>query len=385
MKKATKESFIEKANQIWNSKFDYSEVEYKGSLTDIKVICPIHGEFITKPQWHLQKSQCPECSKTKRIESLTKFNQESKRLSNEDWILKAKKVHGDKFDYSKTNYVNAREKITIICPNHGEQIMLPHYHIKGYGCPVCGKQMINVNNKLTQQEFLEIIKSKNIPNVSFEKTQYTGKRNSVIVTCNIHGDYETTAEVLLKGCGCKKCASDKLSIDRTITTEEFIRRAKLTHGDLYDYHLVKYTGAFDKVDIICKKHDIIFSQTANSHINRSGCPICNTSRGEYLIYTYLLEKEIKFVQEKTFEDLKFQRKLKFDFYLPKYNCIIEYDGEQHFKSVEYWGGDKSFKELQLKDTMKNEYCKLNNIRLLRIRYDNIDIVGTINNFLLHLS
>ena len=314
MKKVARESFIEKANVIWNNRFDYSKVEYVNGLTEVIIICPIHGEFITKPQWHLQKSQCPECGKLNRKQAMTKFNQESKRLSNEDWILKAKKVHGNKFDYSKTNYVNSTTRVTIICPDHGEQIMFPHTHIEGYGCSECAKISVGDKNMFTQQEFLERVK--HIPNLSFEKTQYTGKRKSVIATCNIHGDYETTAEVLLKGHGCKKCASEKLSVNKIWSTSGFIEKATLIHGDKYDYSNVIYTGTFNKVDILCKKHNLIFSQTPASHIQSSGCPLCRSSQAENMINLYLSRKNINFETQKTYSDLRFINLLKFDFYLP---------------------------------------------------------------------
>ncbi len=136
--------------------------------------------------------------------TLKEFNK-TKRLKSEDWISKAKKVHGDKFDYSNTVYTTAKNKLKIICPIHGEQEMLPHHHIKGYGCPSCGKKQININNgkQLTQEQFIERIK--HIEGLTFEKTVYKNKRSKVTVTCKIHGDYTTKAEVLLKGCGCPNC------------------------------------------------------------------------------------------------------------------------------------------------------------------------------------
>ena len=134
----------------------------------------------------------------------------SKRLNPESWISKAKDIHGDKFDYSLTKYINATTKLDIICPIHGLQTMLPHHHLQGYGCGKCGKEQINKSNgrQLSTESFIEKIKEFNL-NLSFEKTIYKSKRSSLIVTCPIHGDYETKAEILLKGCGCPKCKSSK--------------------------------------------------------------------------------------------------------------------------------------------------------------------------------
>lgn len=134
----------------------------------------------------------------------------SKRLNPESWISKAKDIHGDKFNYSQTKYINATTKLDIICPIHGLQTMLPHHHLQGYGCGKCGKEQINKSNgrQLSTESFIEKIKEFNL-NLSFEKTIYKSKRSSLIVTCPIHGDYETKAEILLKGCGCPKCKSSK--------------------------------------------------------------------------------------------------------------------------------------------------------------------------------
>ena len=132
-----------------------------------------------------------------------------KRLTTEKWIQQAKAVHGDKYNYSITMYTTAKNKLKVICPLHGEQEMLPHHHIKGHGCPECGRKQINISNgkQLTQEEF--ILKISNLKDLSFEKTIYKNKRSNVIVTCKEHGDYETKAEMLLKGCGCPKCKSSK--------------------------------------------------------------------------------------------------------------------------------------------------------------------------------
>ncbi len=314
MKKMIQEDFINKANEIWNNKFDYSEVTYTKGLIEVKVICPEHGPFMVKPQWHLQKSQCPECSKLVRKVAMTKFNQETKRLTTEEFIEKARDIHGDKYDYSKVVYVNATTKVIITCPEHGDFEQYQSHHFSGSGCRKCANKIININNgrSYTQEKFIEVAEKKEIPNVSFEKTVYKSKKEKIIVTCSIHGDYETNAEMILKGCGCPKC---------------------------------------------------------------------NTSKNELLIAKHLTTNNILFERQKKIEGLKHIRSLKFDFYLPDHNILVEFDGEQHFKSVEYWGGENKFKELQLKDALKNEYCKLNNIPLLRIKYSDTNMVELIDNFI----
>lgn len=242
----------------------------------------------------------------------------AKRLTTEQFIEKAKQIYGDRFDYSKTKYLNATTKLTITCREHGDFTVLPQHHIKKdgsakTGCSYCGKKAINRDRRFTQEQFLE--KVKGIEGVSFEKSIYKDKRSKLIVTCNIHGDYETTPDVLFKSCGC---------------------------------------------------------------------PRCKTSIGEKDIEKYLKSLNIEYIRQKTFEGLSFRRSLKFDFYLPDYNACIEFDGEQHYKPIEYWGGEKGFNELQIKDTLKNTYCKRNSIPLLRIPYTEIAIEKKVENFLQNL-
>ena len=166
------------------------------------------------------------------------------------------------------------------------------------------------------------------------------------------------------------------------TIEEFIIDARLVHGELYDYSLVKYLNSKseNKVVIICEKHGN-FEQNSRTHLQGSGCSKCASSKGESVIRNYLESNNIGFTEQKSFEGLKMIKKLRFDFYLSEYNLAIEYDGRQHFEPVEYFGGVKSFKEIIKRDLIKNEYCFDNNITLLRIPYTdlkNIDKILNIN-------
>lgn len=117
----------------------------------------------------------------------------------------------------------------------------------------------------------------------------------------------------------------------------------------------------------------------------NGCPNCKSSIGEKKIEQILDSLNIKYTTQKTFKGLIFKRHLKFDFYIPCYNACIEFDGIQHFQSIDYWNGEEGFQELQLKDTLKNKYCELNHISLLRIRFDNNDIQNTVKSFIENLT
>lgn len=155
------------------------------------------------------------------------------------------------------------------------------------------------------------------------------------------------------------------------TTEEFISDAIKVHGDEYTYDKVDYQLAQKKVIITCPIHGD-FLITPNNFLKGSGCRKCSESKGENYISELLNDFGVKFISEKKFEGcvglLKKEKcyQLKFDFYLPEYNMVIEFDGEQHFKSIDRFKRDLN--ESELYDKIKNDYCKDNNIKLVRIPY-----------------
>lgn len=121
--------FIENAKKIHGDKYDYSKVIYKNNKTHVIIICPIHGEFLQRPDKHLRGQGCDKCA-----DELNGFN---KRLSQEEFIRRAKEIHNNKYDYSKVVYKGYEKDITIICPYHGEFIQKAYYHLVGYGCSRC--------------------------------------------------------------------------------------------------------------------------------------------------------------------------------------------------------------------------------------------------------
>ncbi len=165
------------------------------------------------------------------------------------------------------------------------------------------------------------------------------------------------------------------------TTEQFIEEAKKIHGDRYDYSKVEYKNNKTKVCIICPKHGE-FWQKPNVHLSNHGCPHCRPSRGEEKIIEYLEKHDIKFYHDVScFDWLKSNKgyKMQPDFYLPDYNLIVEYDGEQHFKPVKAWGGERRFEAASKREKLKDKLYLENNLRVLHIpytEYKNIDSILT---------
>ena len=129
-KKYNNDMWIEKAKEVHSNKYDYSKVEYKDAKTKVIITCINHGDFKQLPINHFSGGNCPKCS--------IKINSDKQRFTIEQFIEKATEIHGDKYDYSKVNYLNAKTKVIIICKKHGEFNMKPDYHIRGNsGCQKC--------------------------------------------------------------------------------------------------------------------------------------------------------------------------------------------------------------------------------------------------------
>jgi len=164
---------------------------------------------------------------------------------------------------------------------------------------------------------------------------------------------------------------------KRLTTKEFINRARLVHGNRYDYSKVDYINSNNNVKIICFKHGV-FEQKPNHHLAGSSCPICKIkSKCEVLIKDWLNESNIEYEHQKSFPDCKNISLLKYDFYLPNQNLLIEYDGKQHFMPIDYWGGDLLFKRQKQNDKLKTEYALKNNYNLLRIPFTEIKNISKI--------
>lgn len=193
-----------------------------------------------------------------------------KRKTLEEFLTDAKIVHGNKYDYSQvTEYVNNRVPVTIVCNTCGKPFpQAPHLHLMGHGCPHCAN-----NIQLTTEEFIRRAKAVWGDRYTYEKSVYTTSKAKVVVTCPIHGDFDTIAYDFLKGHGCPDCGIEKVKQKRRISQDEFIAQCKATHGDYYDYSQTVYQGKRKKVTIICRKHGP-FEQWPTNHMYGQGCPLC---------------------------------------------------------------------------------------------------------------
>ena len=198
-----------------------------------------------------------------------------KKLTNEEFIKKAKEIHGNEYNYLKTNYVNANTKVCIICHKHGEFWQKPSKHLLGQGCKECGKNKISKAVSLTNEEFIKKAKEIHGNEYDYSKVdlEHRDKNGRVCIICKEHGEFWQEPRVHLQGSRCKLCSRDKKIKLQTKDTEQFIVEAKKIHGNKYDYSKVEYKGCLEKVCIICPIHGE-FWQTPDNHIHGHGCRKC---------------------------------------------------------------------------------------------------------------
>ena len=335
-------TFIKKAKVIYNNKYDYSLTNYINNKTKIKIKCNTCGYLFEKsPKHFLEGIGCPVCNA-------------SKRINTEIFIFRAKKLYPG-FDYSNTRYVNAKTPVSIYCNICKKELNILPFDFLKRGC---GHRFIS------SEAFIEKAKLLN-NDYDYSETEFVNYRTKIKIKCKFcNNEKYALPGDLLKAHKCK-CLNRNLN---------FINEANKLHDSSYDYSLINYINNKTKIKIICKKCGSIFEQIPHDHLAGKGCPLCRNSKGEMKIKSFLDKNKISYKKEKTFDDLYDKQLLRYDFYLPSHNLLIEYNGIQHYKSIRYFGGRKQFLLQKHHDWLKRKYALKNNYNLLTITYkdDNIE-------------
>ncbi len=234
--------------------------------------------------------------------------------------------------------------------------------------------------KLTQEEFVQKANQTHNNKYDYSLVNYINSRTKVKIICPKHGIFEQTPDVHMRGQGCPKCKYEV--VYNRATKQEFTEKAIEIHNNKYDYSLVDYKNNRTKVKIVCPLHGI-FEQTPDVHLNKggAGCPKCRSSKGENKIRNFLESSHILFEEQKRFKECKYKNTLPFDFYIPSKNLLIEYQGEQHYKAKQCFGGLDEFNKVKERDKIKREFANKNNFNFLEISYKDFtkinDILDTI--------
>lgn len=211
----------------------------------------------------------------------------SKRKTTEEFISEAKLVHGNKYDYSKVEYINSSTKVIIVCKDHGEFHQKPTNQLQGKGCPSCANEKLSKERILSQDQVIQKCISVHGDKYTYKLEDYKNYHSKIDISCSIHGVFKQTLGAHINGKqGCPICANSTRG--KTLSTNEFIEKGIKIHGDTYSYNNTVYTAWCNKVTITCQVHGD-FKQSVGEHLSGCGCPKCakhgfNIAKPAYLYY-----------------------------------------------------------------------------------------------------
>lgn len=339
------------------------------------------------------------------------------------FVHKSSTMFGDKFDYQDTVYSTQDDELIIGCLHHGNVSITPKRHFRSrYGCAKCD---IDLPREYKRIKVLEQATLVHGDRYDYSRLVYVNMDEKVEIICSKHGSFwQDLYSHTARATDCPTCSreADRLSKDDFVskarvihgdlydygkvvydvnssivvitckkhgdfnqragshlagnkctrcardefrlTTDEFIRNAREVHGDTYDYSRVVYTGNKNKVEIICKTHGSFF-QKPNGHISsRQGCRFCSESRGEVAVESYLKEHGLKYIREYRIKPALYR----YDFYLPELKVLIEFHGQQHYKPVEIFGGEIAYQSQIKRDAAKKKLARSNDLTLIVLSY-----------------
>lgn len=362
-----------------------------------------------------------------------------KKSTQDEFITKAKVIHGDKYDYSEVEYESNHVPVTIICPIHGPFSQTPASHLMGRGCKPCGSKTAGGKNTFWNKEevFKEAAKYENLTDfqtlsggayASAKKNGWLEDIRKNYVVKKIDWTIDKLRDITLQYDNLKDFRRDHINAYHALRrkgllddfTSHMVKPNEWSDEDIenearkYDtikdfrekspnmYAYAKRRGLMPKLkkfleskitnwtDDMLKKEALKYQTTVDFARESAGAYRTALNRGIYsqitshflekvysgelLIENLLIKNKIKFNKQYTFLDCTNKgqgtscKKLPFDFYLPKYNCCVEYDGIQHFMVNKFFGGEEGFFRRQQLDKIKTEYCEKNGIKLIRIPY-----------------
>ena len=339
MKKKNTSEFIKEAKEIHEDRYDYSKVAYRRNNDKVKIICLKHGEFEQAPLKHINGKQgCPQCG--------NESTHDKQRMTIVEFIEEAKKVHGGKYDYSLTKYINYKNDVDIICPTHGKFNQSPSNHLHGKGCKYCGG-----TTKLDTNLFIFNAKKIHGDKYNYSNVKFIDSRTPIKIICPEHGAFEQLPNNhTSKKQGCYEC------LGKVFDNRTFIKKANEIHYNKYDYSKIVYVNSITPITIICSEHGE-FEQSPNSHLNGSTCPMCSikdTTENKLKDFITSLSVDI------TGNTRKIIHPLELDIYIPNHNIAIEYNGL-------YWHSEEhKDKNYHINKTLE---CEKQSIKLIHIFED----------------
>ena len=370
-KKLTQEEFEDKLKKVHNGKIICLD-KYINNSTKIRfkhIVC--NHEWTATPSNVLNGTSCPECAYKIRKQKCVK--------THEQFLEDVRKIHDNSIEVLE-KYINALTPISFKCNTCGHiWKSKPNDILNGHGCLQCAIK----NSRLSQEDFLKKVKE-----IHGDKLECCGKyknnHTKIDFKCNDCGyTWKAIPHGILSGGSCPEC----IRINKTKTHEQFVKQLK----ELYDDEIICKENYINAKTKILFKHTVCGNKwKARPADILSGylCPYCAAPKGEKSLQEILEKYNINFKTQYKIAECRNIHPLPFDFAIfdkddnPVF--LLEYDGQQHFKSISIWGGEKRFEEQKLRDQIKNDYCKTNNIPLERIAYNDWKTKDDLENIIVQL-
>lgn len=312
--------------------------------------------------------RCKDCTFTYAMEERDK--QSKVREFND--FLKACEEHNCKPVTTFEEFHGYDTDMCYICPKHGFTSTMMHRIVQGAWCYECGKEQMGEKAKLSKEKVIQMVESKNNNKLLNPEDYISEKTRNLLINYGCCNEDKITSLASLNNSDgrCADCARKIAGKFNRTTEEEFIQKS-MVNGKI----MIPDVSEFKRVDIpmhfLCAECGKPFLQRPLYYFRGyNRCKDCYQSQStfEFDVKTWLIKMNINYYSQYTFPDCKNIRLLPFDFYLPDYNTCIEADGEQHFRQIDYFGGEEGFKKRQKLDEIKNNYCETNDITLIRIPY-----------------
>ena len=343
------EKYKQDLEKIHNSVYDYSKVIWKGSESDITVVCKIHSDFTIRAQDHKNGRGCQKCSKEAHVQ----YNKHDTNI----FIERSNEIWNNIYDYSKVEYTGSENKVIIICKKHGEFKQLPANHYK-YGCGACGRE-INVRNKILKEtcknEFVSKANAIHDNKYDYSNAVYETAVTKLMIACKLHGKFDMSPNNHLRGQGCPTCGKQTAGLAKLKAYDEYHKEFINLYKDKYDYSSVVWNGGSKPITVICKTHGD-FQILPYLHKSGKECQKCS-NRHSGISMSWLLYMEVRYSTEiqharNTGEYIIPGTRYKADGYSESINTIFEFYGD-------FWHGNpKLYNEANINPRTNTTYRSL---------------------------
>ena len=356
----TFEGFVEKAQKVHGDKYEYIKESFVKTNEKLQIKCKKCGNiFEQKGISHLCGCGCTYC------------NPPHTRLTTEQFKEKISKTHPNLEVLSE--YISSNKPITVRCKIHDyTYITTPHRLRQGANCQKC----YDDRRGSTLRKSIETVKKelKEIHGDKYEfpyiEKEYVNNKSKITAICKIHGEFKTTLNRLLKGCGCKRCADILNGKKKRLPLDVILKRFNKKHHFKYEYPYIEkeYETTQSLITINCPIHGE-YKQKVYIHLDGCGCPTCNESYLERDVNSLLIENNFQTERQKHFDWLRntdTNFKLSIDFFIRNEKICIECQGGQHFYEMEIFGSEEGFTKIKQRDITKYNLCKENGIGMIYI-------------------